>query len=517
MQSIALITFIFTFLFFIPFVMAEPTKAPPLLLNNNVFTQGYEALHDQGFIPYSYKIITVRGLTGLSSLDPSFEIQMNHSGLLLIYDNKPIKQFPYPQENQAHLWSELTKDVIQKSYTLSPLLKKLTEERFYQAIFDSSLSLYDVFSHYNPPNQAKIVTAKRFGYGGIGITFDHKNEEFYVQTIDINSPAQKSGLQIGDKIVSINGILTQNLDNEKVMSLLQGSLHTSLTLELKTLSGKNRTLTIQRDLIEPHTVRLDSESYDHNKIVYFIKISSFKNKTSDEFKKIVSSTIKKNHLNPAALIIDVRNNSGGLIEESLKIISFFIKDGLILSRLNQSHQKKTFYYAQDYNQGKALFKNIPLIILVDGYTASAAEIMAASLQDRGYAVVIGSGTFGKGSIQNSLTLPNQSEIVLTRAHLEMPSGYGLNGLGVLPNLCTSDGFRNNDMILEELDDEKINLLPLLKARYSVPLDDQTQRLKIRNFCPLSDHDSFTRDVQLAKSLGLSPSRYQKALHLMKRN
>ena len=136
----------------------------------------------------------------------------------------------------------------------------------------------------------------------------------------------------------------------------------------------------------------------------------------------------------SGVIIDMRSNRGGLLDQAQTVSELFISDGTIFSTQGRHPDSRRTYKSVDQPQGG---RSMPIVVLINGGSASAAEIVAAALQDRGRAVVVGTTSYGKGTVQTVVRLPNEGELILTWSRLQAPSGYTWNELGVLPNICTS--------------------------------------------------------------------------------
>ncbi len=204
-------------------------------------------------------------------------------------------------------------------------------------------------------------------------------------------------------------------------------------------------------------------------------------------------------------VLEIRGNPGGLLDQAVAVSDLFIGAGRIVSthgRHPDSHQ----YFDADADD---LAKDRPVVVLVNGNSASASEIVAAALQDSGRAVVIGSGSFGKGTVQTVLRLPNEGELTLTWARFHAPSGYALNGRGVLPDICTTGDDLSAEDVLERLREGTVPFARTTQRRDIDP-DDAAAIKAFRAMCPARQNDP-QLDIEVARRLIEDPVLFARAL------
>src|SRR3546814_53909 len=168
----------------------------------------------------------------------------------------------------------------------------------------------------------------------------------------------------------------------------------------------------------------------------YIRVSGFNNRTADSLRQKIGQARSEFGSELRGYILDLRGNPGGLLEQAVEVSDIFVTSGRIVSthgRHNDSHQ----YFPAEQLQRGDLTENAPVVVLIDGGSASASEIVAAALQDSGRAALVGSASYGKGTVQTVLPLPNSGEFILTWARFHAPSGYALHRRGVLPDICTT--------------------------------------------------------------------------------
>ena len=278
---------------------------------------------------------------------------------------------------------------------------------------DAMLKSLDPYTVYISEAQIEDFRFATTGeYGGIGASIKKTNNKTLISELYENSPAFKSGLVPGDEIQTIDGVEVDNKTLEEIGSLLKGPAESTIKLEIK---RANQTLEklVKREKIQIPAVNFYKKITPQTGI---IKLTSFTNTASVEFKKALSKLQKENIKN---LIIDLRSNGGGLLNEAVKIVNFFIPKGQEVvstkSRIKEMNRSYT-------TQAQPIAQELSLVVLVDEYSASASEIVAGSLQDLDKAIVVGNTSFGKGLVQQTKPVSFGGQIKLTVAKYYTPSG-----------------------------------------------------------------------------------------------
>lgn len=281
----------------------------------------------------------------------------------------------------------------------------------------------------------KVSTTGKFG--GIGIEVTMEDGFIRVITPIDDTPAKRSGVEAGDLIIRLNDTAIRGMPLRETVDLMRGKPGTSIDLTiLRKQSAKPLKITVVRDVINVQSVR--HEILENNNA--YIRISQFQNDTGDEVIRQLR-TIKKtvgNNLN--GLILDLRNNPGGIFEASVAIANTFLDkdrlnhDGLIVytkGRLAKSEIK-------EYAKGKDILNNLPIVVLINGGSASASEIVAGALQDHKRAIILGTKSFGKGSVQTVLPLKDNRGLKLTTALYYTPSGRSIQATGITPDILVEN-------------------------------------------------------------------------------
>ena len=285
----------------------------------------------------------------------------------------------------------------------------------------------DAHSSYLDKKSYKTLKIETNGeFGGLGIVVGMKNGVLTVISPIDDTPAFKAGIKAGDIILKINNKATLDMSLDEDVNLMRGKPGTKITLTI-VRNGKPFKVTITRAIIKIKSVKA-KEIKGYPQIKY-IRISSFDKNVVDSLKKILPK-LKKN--GKKGIIIDLRNNPGGLLNQAVGTLDLFIDKGILVSQKGRVKSENRVYYAHYFGT----YKNIPVVVLVNGGSASASEIVSGALQDHKRAVIVGETTFGKGSVQAILPIPGYKDeaLRLTIARYYLPSGRTIQAKGVTPDI-----------------------------------------------------------------------------------
>jgi carboxyl-terminal processing protease len=278
---------------------------------------------------------------------------------------------------------------------------------------DAMLKSLDPYTVYISEEQIEDFRFATTGeYGGIGATIKKRNNKTIVSELYENSPASKNGLIPGDEIVSIDDILVEEKSLEEVGNLLKGPA--ASVLQIKIIRDKTESIKeVTREKIQIPAVNFSKKI---NESTGLIKLTSFTSTAASEFKTALTD-LQKNEIKN--LVIDLRSNGGGLLNEAVKIVNFFIpKDKVVVSTKSRLKEMNRSYTTKS----QPIAEDLHLVVLIDEYSASASEIVAGSLQDLDKAVIIGQTSFGKGLVQQTKPVSFGGQIKLTVAKYYTPSG-----------------------------------------------------------------------------------------------
>ena len=332
------------------------------------------------------------------------------------------------------VYSQNIDKLYEKIDLFSEVLEKIQNEyvdEINQAdVMDSAingvLQSLDPYSAYMNPKifkESQIETSGEFGGLGIEVSMEAGVVKV-IAPID-GTPASKAGIKAGDYIVRINGEQVQGKTLMEAVNLMRGPEGTSIEITVRRKSlRKAKIFKITREIIEIESVI--SKIVD-NKVGY-LRLRAFNENSSNQLKKEISKIEKNKKL--VGYILDLRNNPGGLLSQAITISDFFLDDGEIVSTRGRKKRENRKFFAKkgDKINGK------PLIVLINGGSASASEIVAGALQDQKRAILLGETTFGKGSVQSIIPLKNKGAIRLTISKYYLPSGKSISEVGVVPDI-----------------------------------------------------------------------------------
>ncbi len=313
-------------------------------------------------------------------------------------------------------------DVIEHSY-----VEKLSRYELYQAAMEGVVDRLDQYSGYVKPEDFPSFHSQiHQEFGGLGIVIERsqETEPLRIFTVLYDSPAFKSGILAGDMIEKINGYETSKLKTEEASRLLRGLPGTDAILSIRRSDEPNLlSITVRRAIIETESVTGDRRMQDGRwdfkmqadpKLAY-VRIEIFGEKTPTEFKNALASI--RSDVN--GLIIDLRDNAGGLLPTATEICDMFLDSGMIVSTVGR---RESYSSKHEATPGTEVANNVPIVVLINGLSASASEVTAACLQDHHRAVVIGQRSYGKGSVQNVIDLEGgKAALRVTSAYYFPPS------------------------------------------------------------------------------------------------
>ena len=373
--------------------------------------------------------LALAALQSLSRIDPALAVASEGNELVL-RDRDVAQRFTVPTDaGDSAAWGRLTVRVVTAARALSPPLAAVPPEIADERLIDGALGTLDRFSRYARPEVARKRRAERDGFVGVGVTLDVSAAAVRIATVLPDTPAAAAGVHAADRIVAVDGRPLDKLTSEAVGERLRGAKGSPVTLELARDGSANLTLTMRRTVIVGESVTLDERGS-----VAWLKVRSFNQHTAQSAAALLGVAHREMGDRLAGIVLDLRENPGGLLDQAIEVAELFLDGGPIAStvgRLPESDQSFTAKAGEPH-------ETLPLVVLVDGGSASSAEVVAAALQDRGRAVVAGSASFGKGTVQTVFRIGNGGELTVTWAALITPGGYHLHRHGVVPTACTSE-------------------------------------------------------------------------------
>ena len=468
------------------------------------FTDGYKGVTQKYIDPVRVQDLAVEGLRGLGTIDPVLTVARSGATVVLAAGGREVARFPVPSDGDVGGWAALTADVSAAGRTASAELKGADMEKVYQAVFDRVLSSLDPFSRYAGAEEAKKNRARREGFGGIGIRFATKDGTVRVVSVMDGTPAAKAGIRANDRITHVDGYPTEGMDNDRVIGVLRGPVKSRVVVTIRR-DGVDRPLRfeIERAHVIPNTVIARKEEG-----ILHLRVTNFNQNTARSMAQLLRKRNRRPSEAPRGIILDLRGNPGGLLKQSIRVADLFLSEGEISSTKGR-HPDSLHHYEAG---GGDLAKGLPVAVLVDGKSASAAEIVAAALQDRGRAVLIGTTSYGKGTVQTVIRLPNDGELTLTWSRFMAPSGYALHGLGVFPSICTSGAKVKAARLIEMALARRLITTDTMAAWRRVDIAEEERRHDLRESCPPQRRLGPT-EVEVARRLLTDRTLYAQALDL----
>jgi carboxyl-terminal processing protease len=319
-------------------------------------------------------------------------------------------------------------DVFEKIRT--DYVEKPDEAKLIEAAINGMLSSLDPHSSYMDAKAYRDMQVQTKGeFGGLGIEVTEEDGAIKVVTPIDDTPASKAGIMSGDIIVGIDGDSTQGLTLDQAVDKMRGAINSAVTLKIQRGASKEtKDIKIVRDIIKVQSVRSHVEDGD----IGYIRITQFTEQTADGLK----AAMDKFHTDIPAdkfkgYILDLRNNPGGLLDQSIEVVNAFIDKGEIVSTRGRNPDDAQRFNARP---GADLSGGKPVVVLINGGSASASEIVSGALQDHKRATLIGTRSFGKGSVQTIMPLGENGALRLTTARYYTPSGRSIQAKGIEPDI-----------------------------------------------------------------------------------
>jgi carboxyl-terminal processing protease len=284
---------------------------------------------------------------------------------------------------------------------------EVDDKRLLDAAIQGMLSDLDPHSDYLPTSEYRDLEENSSGrYSGIGIDVQANDQRILVRAVINGSPADLAGINPGDIITSINGVSVKSRKIQEAIDDLQGDPGSELRLTVLPPEGEEREVRMQREMLDIPTLRFEllDDSYG------YFKISFFHRETASHMEQTLKS-LSKDGIVLEGVVLDLRDNPGGVLQPAVAMADGFLDEGLIVSTRGQNQTMQLSFEAQS---GQWI-PDVPVIVLVDRGSASASEVLAGALQDHGRALIVGERTFGKGTVQSVLPLRNGGGIKLTTA------------------------------------------------------------------------------------------------------
>ena len=387
------------------------------------------------------------------------------------------------QSNNDETYRQLTLfgDVFQR--VRSDYVEQISDQELIEAAINGMLTSLDPHSAYLPDDNFKKMQVQTKGkFGGLGIEVTMENGFVKVVSPIDDTPADKAGLQPEDLIISVDGVSIVGLTLNEAVEKLRGPIGSNVKIAVQRAQDEPFEVEITRDEIKIRSVR--SRLYDS---VGYVRITTFSEQTSPGLQKALDDLQAESSEGLTGLVIDLRNNPGGLLSEAIRVSDAFLEEGEIVSTRGRGESDIQHAYARpgDISDG------LPIVVLINSGSASASEIVAGALKDHRRAIVMGTRSFGKGSVQTITPMPGHGAMRLTTARYFTPSGVSIQAKGISPDI---------EVALARI--EKLEGGPVREEDLRGALDSKDESSASSEDTPEPPADPIEVDYQLARAIDL---------------
>lgn len=393
-----------------------------------------------------------------------------------------------PEEISTYELLNLFGEVMER--TKMSYVEEVSDKQLIEAAINGMLTSLDPHSSYLNVDDYKYMTEQTKGkFGGLGIQITSDSGLIKVISPIDDTPAAKASIKAGDYITEVDGetVIGQTLND--VVNKLRGKVGSKVKVTIKRANKKPFTVTLRRAEIKVDSVKSEIKDED----ILYIRIPSFNEDLSKNVEKAVKNAQKKLKNKLAGIVIDVRNNPGGLLDQAIGVSDLFLEQGEIVSTRSRNVEDTVKFSATSGD----IAKGLPIVVIINEGSASASEILAGALQDHHRAVVIGEKSFGKGSVQTVVQLPNGAGMRLTTARYYTPSGRSIQAKGIEPDIVVKQSK------VEEIEDNGWNISEAdLKGALK---NEQADKKKANKKSKISEADA--KDYQLIRAMDLVKALY----------
>ena len=342
----------------------------------------------------------------------------------------------------SNLYSNTNEELYKKIDLFGEVLEKIRKEYVDQvdqsemidSAINGALQSLDPYSAYmNPEIFQSVQTDTKGEFGGLGIEVGMEAGVVKVISPIDDTPAAKAGVKAGDYIIKINGEQVQGKSLMEAVKMMRGPVGSKINLTIRR-KGEKKALekTIIREIIKVKSV--EAKMIKEN--IGYLRLKSFNSNSSKQLVEKINNL--ENKKKPTGYILDLRNNPGGLLTQAIKVTDFFLDDGEIVSTKGRRLIENRRFFAKKGDK----VKGKPLIVLINGGSASASEIVAGALKDHKRAIILGESTYGKGSVQSIIPLSDGGGIRITVSKYYLPSGDSISEVGVEPDILVEEKGEN---------------------------------------------------------------------------
>ncbi|HEX4112796.1 MAG TPA: S41 family peptidase [Stellaceae bacterium] len=342
-------------------------------------------------------------------------------------------------------------------------VQNVTDDQLVEAAINGMLSALDPHSSYmNAKNFGDMEVQVRGEFGGLGIEVTMENNAIKVVSPIDDTPAAKAGIKPGDLILQIDNDPVMGMSLNDAVKKMRGPIDSEIKLVIQRGTARPFEVKLKRAVIKIQSVKYHMEGND----IGYIRISSFNEQTDSGIHNAFAAFRKDPANKLAGMVLDLRNNPGGLLDQAVAVSNDFIPEGEIVSTRGRHPEDAQRYDAKPAND---ISKGVPMVVLINGGSASASEIVAGALQDHHRAVLLGTRSFGKGSVQTIIQLPGHGAIRLTTARYYTPSGRSIQARGIDPDITVEPA--KIEKIAEPEFRHEADLKGALKNNQPLPAND----------------------------------------------
>ena len=374
--------------------------------------------------------------------------------------------------------------------TKTSYVEEVDDKKLIESAINGMLVSLDPHSSYLDAQSYKYMNEQTKGkFGGLGIEVTMENGVVKIVSPIDDTPAAKAGLKPGDYITNIDGKQVIGMSLNDAVDKMRGKVGSKVKLTIRRVGEKPFEVTLKREEVKIQSVKNDIKSGD----VAYIRITSFSGDTDKMVEKAIKQAKKELKGNIKGVVLDVRNNPGGLLDRAVNISDLFLDKGEIVSTRSRNEEDTVRYTAKEGD----ITDGLPIVVMINDGSASASEILAGALQDHKRAIILGEKSFGKGSVQTVVPLGKYGAMHLTTARYYTPSGRSIQATGIIPDV----------EVHPAKVEEYINNYGLSEAEYRNALKNEATGEDKKTENNTKDEDwrkdyQLSRAVDLVKALGI---------------
>lgn len=345
-----------------------------------------------------------------------------------------------PADSRAETYRQLDLFAEVLARARADYVTEIDEAEAMEAAINGMLGSLDPHSSYLSADDFESMQVQTSGeYGGLGIEVTMEDGFVKVVTPMDDTPASRAGLESGDLLTAINGTPIVGLNIDDAVRDMRGPPGTEIIVTVLREGEDAFDVTLEREVIRPKSVTWEVKEGD---IAYY-RVSTFNERTTDLLEEAIEASSREIGGRPEGIVLDLRNNGGGLLDQAISVSDKFLSGGEVVSTIGRRPSDIARYNARNGE----VFKNIPMVVLINNGSASASEIVAGALQDRGRATVLGVTSFGKGSVQTVIPLgSDRGAIRLTTSRYYTPAGRSIQATGIEPDLEVAQSRVSEDQL-----------------------------------------------------------------------